>query len=93
MRTEKNGGLKRTGVERISHRAGTLSRPIRIVLRLRPYEKFVQRLLGRKEEAGQDEVFSVPTSHLSHLSPVKRVVNLLLNAAIQWVGVAERQSA
>jgi hypothetical protein len=24
-----------------------------------PYEKFVQRLLGRKEEAGQDEVFSV----------------------------------
>jgi hypothetical protein len=27
-----------------------------------PYEKFVQRLLGRKEEAGQDEGFSVPTS-------------------------------
>jgi hypothetical protein len=24
-----------------------------------PYEKFVQRLLGRKEEAGQHEVFSV----------------------------------
>jgi hypothetical protein len=27
-----------------------------------PYEKFVQRLLGRQEEAGQDEVFSVSTS-------------------------------
>jgi hypothetical protein len=24
-----------------------------------PYEKFVQRLLGRKEEAGPDEGFSV----------------------------------
>jgi hypothetical protein len=51
--------LGNPSVERISHRAGTLRKPVRIILRLRPYEKFVQRLLGRKEEAGQDEVFSV----------------------------------
>jgi hypothetical protein len=37
-------------------------KPVRIISRLRPYEKFVQRLRGSGEEAGKDQVFSVSTS-------------------------------
>ncbi len=46
-------------VERISHRAGTLWKLVWVISKLRPYEKFVQRLRGSEEEAGQGEEVTV----------------------------------
>ena len=46
-------------VERISHRAGTLWKMVWVISKLRPYEKFVQRLRGSEEEAGQGEEVTV----------------------------------